>query len=74
MTDTRPDNHTPEFPDDDRLLAYVLGLDDDPELEAAAAADEELRRRINLLRDQMAEATRLDQLIWANLEEFGYGR
>ena len=55
MTDTLSDNHEPEFQDDDRLLAYVLGLDDDPELKAAAAADETLRRRLDLLRSQMTE-------------------
>ncbi len=41
--------------DDDRLLAYALGLDDDPELAAAAAADGELRARLEEVRAQ-AEA------------------
>ena len=41
--------------DDDRLLAYALGLDDDPELVAAAAADDELRARLEAVRAQ-AEA------------------
>jgi hypothetical protein len=36
--------------DDDRLLAYVLGLDDDPELAAAAARDDELGRRLEAVR------------------------
>lgn len=36
--------------DDDRLLAFVLGLDDDPQLVAAAAADEGLRRRLDAVR------------------------
>jgi len=36
--------------DDDRLLAFALGLDDDPELVAAAAADEGLRRRLDAVR------------------------
>jgi len=54
MTDNGSHNRTPELPDDDRLLAYVLGLSTDPELEAAAANDEVLRRRLDLLRDQVA--------------------
>ena len=36
--------------DDDRLLALALDLDDDPELVAAAAADEGLRRRLDAVR------------------------
>lgn len=32
--------------DDDRLLAYALGLEDDAELESALAGDETLRRRL----------------------------
>ncbi len=41
--------------DDDRLLAYVLGFGDDPELAAAAAADGELGARLETVRAQ-AEA------------------
>jgi hypothetical protein len=36
--------------DDDRLLALALGLDDDPQLVAAAAADAGLRRRLDAVR------------------------
>ena len=36
--------------DDDRLLAYALGLEDDAELEAALTEDGELRRRMEALR------------------------
>ncbi len=35
--------------DDDRLLAYALGLEDDAELAAALAEDEALRRRLEAL-------------------------
>jgi hypothetical protein len=35
--------------DDDRLLAYALGLDADPELEAALEDDEELGRRLQAM-------------------------
>lgn len=35
--------------DDDRLLAFALGLDDDAELIAAAAADDALRRRLDAM-------------------------
>ena len=41
--------------DDDRLLAYALGLEDDPELAAAAAADRELGARLETVRAQAAE-------------------
>lgn len=40
--------------DDDRLLAFVLDLDPDPELEAAAADDDVLRRRLEAMRAQVA--------------------
>jgi hypothetical protein len=36
--------------DDDRLLAYALGLDDDPELLAAAEHDAELSGRLAAMR------------------------
>jgi len=41
--------------DDDRLLAYALGLDDDAELAAALAEDEELRRRLDALQADLDE-------------------
>jgi hypothetical protein len=40
--------------DDDRLLACALGLEDDPELVAAAAADAELGARLETVRAQAA--------------------
>jgi hypothetical protein len=40
--------------DDDRLLAYALGLEDDPELAAAVAADGELGARLQTVRAQAA--------------------
>ena len=46
--------------DDDRLLAFALGLDDDPELEAAAGRDDALRRRLAEMR---AEVTALGDQI-----------
>jgi hypothetical protein len=48
------DDHT--F-DDDRLLAYAAGLDDDPELAAAAQQDAALRGRIEALRADVAAVT-----------------
>jgi hypothetical protein len=41
--------------DDDRLLALALGLDDDPELVAAAAADAGLLRRLDAVRADVAQ-------------------
>ncbi len=41
--------------DDDRLLAYVLGLQTDPQLEAAAIEDAALRRRLDALRSEMMQ-------------------
>ena len=86
MADEREDEMTdaPAF-DDDRLLALALGLDDDPELVAAAAADESLRRRFDAVRaevEQMGAQVRAavpgpdehytDQSDprWAQLQEF----
>ena len=48
----RPDTHVgaPTSLDDERVLAFALGLVDDPELAAAAAADEALARRVEMLR------------------------
>jgi hypothetical protein len=39
--------------DDDRLLAFALGLGDDPELRAAADGDEALRRRLDELHAEL---------------------
>ncbi len=47
--------------DDDRLLAYAMGLEDDPEL-AAAADDDALRRRLEALR---AEAGAVEDAVRA---------
>jgi len=41
--------------DDDRLLAFALGLDDDPLLVAAAAADEGLSRRLDAVRAEVEQ-------------------
>ena len=41
--------------DDDRLLAFALGLDDDPELVAAAAADEGLRHRLDAVHAEVEQ-------------------
>ncbi len=56
MADDRTDEmrSAPAF-DDDRLLAFALGLDDDPELVAAAAADEGLRRRLDAVRAEVEQ-------------------
>lgn len=71
--------------DDDRLLAYVLGLDDDPELVAAATADAELGSRLEEVRaevDAVAAGVRaavpapdetytdLSDARWAGLQEY----
>lgn len=55
MTDYR-DNHslTPGVFDDDRLLAFALGLDDDPDLTAAAAEDETLADRLATVQADVA--------------------
>lgn len=56
MTDARhTDGVLPPDLDDDRLLAYVLGLQADPQLEAAATKDDALRRRLDALRTEMAQ-------------------
>jgi len=56
MTDhPRADDATLGVFDDDRLLALALGLDDDPELIAAAAADDMLRRRLETMRGEVAD-------------------
>jgi hypothetical protein len=71
--------------DDDRLLAFALGLDEDPQLVAAAAADEGLRRRLDAVRAQVTQVgaqvhaavpapdesyTDLSDPRWAGLHEF----
>src|SRR5450759_2995892 len=82
MADEREDEMTgaPAF-DDDRLLAFALGLDDDPELVAAAAADEGLRRRLDAVRAEVEQVraavpgpdehyTDPSDPRWAGLQEF----
>jgi hypothetical protein len=54
MTDTPQAGGALPVESDDRLLAYVLGLEADPQLEAAAATDDVLRRRLDALRAEMA--------------------
>ncbi len=51
MTDTTPQQ--PPIYDDDRLLAYALELDDDPELARALEADEVLRDRLTAISDDL---------------------
>ena len=41
--------------------------------EDAEPFDDKMRRMVATLREQQAEAARLDELINANLREFGYG-
>jgi hypothetical protein len=61
MTDTPDKNTHANVPaegagfDDDRLLAYALGLEDDAELAAAVADDEALRRRLEALQAGLDE-------------------
>jgi hypothetical protein len=56
MTDARTENGMQPGSgfDDDRLLALALGLDDDPELLAAAEADTELAGRLAAMRAEVA--------------------
>ena len=57
--------------DDDRLLAYALGLGDDPELEAAAREDDALRDRIAAMRgDVDAVAAGLDRVVPAPPDDY----
>jgi len=71
--------------DDDRLLAFALGFDDDAQLVAAAVTDEGLRRRLDAMRADVAQVgaqvraavpaadddyVDLSQLRWAGLQEF----
>ena len=41
--------------DDDRLLAFALGLEDDPELRAALAAQPLLQRRLDVIKAEVAQ-------------------
>ncbi len=55
MTDERDDNVAqPGVFDDDRLLACALGLEEDPEVLAAAAADAALSARLQAMRADVA--------------------
>jgi len=57
--------------DDDRLLAYALGLDDDPGLEAAAEADAALNARLAAMRaDVGAVGAGLDRVVPAPPDEY----
>ena len=86
MTDEHDDQRTqPGVYDDDRLLAFALGLDDDPELLTAAAADPRLAERLEAMRADVAavgaqvaaavpepeeEYTDLSGERWSGLQEF----
>jgi hypothetical protein len=54
MTDERDNRMQPDLYDDDRLLACALGLEEDPELLAAAAADAALGARLAAMRADVA--------------------
>ncbi|MCX6362622.1 MAG: hypothetical protein NTW58_00300 [Actinobacteria bacterium] len=86
MADDRRDEikGAPAF-DDERLQAFALGLDDDSQLVAAAAADEGLRRRLDAVRAEVEQVgaqvcaavpapdddyTDLSDPRWARLQEF----
>jgi type I restriction enzyme M protein len=43
-----------------------------PQEEDDEPFDEKMKRLVAQLREQQAEAARLDKLIWANLEELGF--
>ena len=67
----RTDEHGRPVYDDDRLLALVLGLDDDPGLEAAAARDDELGRRLERMRAEVAAVGgRLDAVVPASDDRY----
>jgi hypothetical protein len=73
MSDERTDNGIQPGGgfDDDRLLAYALGLDDDHGLEAAAAGDAALRARIAAMRaDVGAVGAGLDRVVPAPPDEY----
>ena len=55
MTDAPYTEDAPFIEPDDRLLAYVMGFQADPELEAEAATDDVFRRRLEALRTQVAQ-------------------
>ena len=57
MTDAPHTEDAPFVELDDRMLAHVMGLQTDPELEAAAATDAVLRRRLETLRAEVAHVT-----------------
>jgi len=57
--------------DDDRLLAYALGLEQDPALEAAAEADAALHTRIAAMRADVGAVTAgLDRVVPAPPDEY----
>jgi hypothetical protein len=55
MADDHDDRLRPGVYDDDRLLACALGLEEDPELLAAAAADPALGARLDAMRADVAD-------------------
>ena len=84
MTETPFTSPPMPDPDDDRLLAHVLGLETDSELAAASEMDDTLRHRLDALRADVAEIaegvahavpepdegyTDLHQARWAKLSE-----
>lgn len=57
-------NHENETFSDDRLLAFALGLDDDPGLETAVSGDPELSRRLDAMRADVGLVTAgLDRVV-----------
>lgn len=77
MTDTPDKNRDASLPDertpfdDDRLLAYALGLEADAELEAALAEDAGLRRRLEALQASLDNVgSGLDRLVPAPDETY----
>ncbi len=57
--------------DDDRLLGFVLGLDDDPQLQAAAESDPALRAHLEAVRaDVTAVGAGLDRAVPAPPEDY----
>ncbi len=68
MTDERIENETQTGGgfDDDRLLAFALGLEDDPELLAAAEGDAELAGRLATMR---ADVALIDAQVGASVPE-----
>jgi hypothetical protein len=85
LTDERDNGMRPGLYDDDRLLACALGLEEDPELLAAAAVDPDLDARLQAMRAEVAAIgtgvsaavpepdesyTDLSSERWAGLKEF----